>query len=64
MEMLIHVDDHPRTTTALLLQLEQVTKEVKVGKNSEIRLTEMDKDRDMQDDVWVEVAQTNSLELQ
>ena len=30
--------------------------EVEVEKNSEIRLTEMDKDRDVQDGVWVEVA--------
>ena len=39
-------------------------KEVEVGKNSEICLTEMDKDGDVQDDVWVEVAQTNDPELQ
>ena len=40
-----------------------MTKEVEVGMNSEICLTEMDKDRDVQDGVWVEVAETNSLEL-
>ena len=39
-------------------------KEVEVWKNSEIRLAEMDEFRDVQDSVWVEVAQTNILELQ
>ena len=38
--------------------------EVEVGKDSEIRLTEMDEDRNVQYGVWVEVAQTDSLELQ
>ena len=38
--------------------------EVEVGKDSEIRLTEMDEDRYVQYGVWVEVAQTDSLELQ
>ena len=41
-----------------------MTEDVEVGKNSEICLTEMNKDRDVQDGVWVEVAQTNSLEFQ
>ena len=41
-----------------------MTEEVEVGKNSEICLTEMDKDGDVQDGVWVEIAQINSLELQ
>ena len=60
----IHTTDHLRTAATLLLQPEQMTEKVEVGKNSEICLTEMDKDRDVQDGVWVEVAQTNSLELQ
>ena len=38
--------------------------EVEVGKDSEIRLTEMDEDRYVQYGVWVKVAQTDSLELQ
>ena len=38
--------------------------EVEVGKDSEIRLTEMDEDRYVQYGVWVEVSQTDSLELQ
>ena len=38
--------------------------EVEVGKNSEICLIEMDEDGDVQDGVWVEVAQTISPELQ
>ena len=38
--------------------------EVEVGKNPKIRLTEMDKNQDVQDGVWVEVAQSDSLELQ
>ena len=64
MELQIHAADHPRTTATLLLQLEQVTEEVEVGKNPEIRLTEMDENRDVEDGVRVEIAQTNSLELQ
>ena len=35
-----------------------------MGKNFEMRLTEMDKDRDVQDGVWVEIAQTDTPELQ
>ena len=56
MELKIHTADHPSTATTLLLQPEQMTKKVEVGKNSEIRLIEMDKDRDVQDGVWVEIA--------
>ena len=51
----IHAADH-LGTTATLLQPEQVTEEVEVGKNSKICLTEMNKDRDVQDGVWVEIA--------
>ena len=43
-ELKIHAADHSGIATALLLQLEQVSEEVEVGKNSEIRLTKMDKD--------------------
>ena len=64
MELKVHTADHSRTAATLLLQLEQMMEEVEVGKNFEICLIEMDKDRDVQDGVWVEVAQTNSLELQ
>ena len=35
-----------------------------MGKDSEIRLTEMDEDRYVQYGVWAEVAHANSLELQ
>ena len=35
-----------------------------MGKDSEIRLIEMDEDRDMQNGIWVEIAQTNHPELQ
>ena len=38
--------------------------EVEVGKNSKICLTKVDEDGDVQDGVWVEIAQTDSLELQ
>jgi len=41
-----------------------VVEEVEVGMDSEIRLTEMDEDRYVQYCVWVEVAQTDSLEFQ
>ena len=59
-QLKIHAADHLGTIVALLLQLEQVTKEVEVGKDSEIRLTEMDADRYVQYAVRVKVAQTNS----
>ena len=57
MELKINVIDHLQTTATLLLQPEQMTKKVEVGKNSEIRLIEMDKDRYVQYGVWVEIAQ-------
>ena len=63
-ELQIHAADDLGTSATLLLQPEQMMKKVQVGKNSEIRLTEMDKDRHVQDSVWVEVAQTDSPELQ
>ena len=37
---------------------------VRWGKDPKIRLTEMDKNGDVQDCVWMEIAHTNSLELQ
>ena len=52
-ELQIYAADHLGTTAALLLQPEQVSKEVEVWKNPQIHLTEMDKDRDMQYGVWV-----------
>ena len=41
-----------------------MTEEVEVGKDYEICLTEMDDDRDVQNGIWVEITQTNHLELQ
>ena len=41
-----------------------MSEEVEVGKNSETCLVEMDKNQDVQDGVWVEIAQTNYPELQ
>ena len=35
-----------------------------MGKNREIRVIEMNENQNVQDGVWVEVAQTDSLELQ
>ena len=63
-EVKIHATDHLGTAATLLLEPEQMMEEIEVGKNSEICLTEVDKDRNVQDGVWVEVAQTNSPELQ
>ena len=54
-ELQIYAADHLGTTTAIL-QVEEVTEEVEVGKNPEIRLTEMNENRNVQDGVWVEVA--------
>ena len=56
--------DHLGTATALLLQLEQVSEEFEVWKNCQIRFIEVKTDRDVQDGVWVEVAQTDSPEFQ
>ena len=41
-----------------------MSEEVEVRKNPQIRFVEVDKDRDVQDGVWVEIAWTNHLELQ
>jgi len=38
--------------------------EVQVGKDSQIRLTEKDKDGYVQNGIWVEITQTNHPELQ
>ena len=46
-ELQIYAADHLGTTATLLLQPEQVSKEVEVWENPQKRLTEMDKDRDM-----------------
>ena len=64
LELQIYTVDLLETTAALVLQLEQVSKEVEVWKNPQIRFIEVDKDRDVQDGVWVEIAQTNHPELQ
>ena len=64
MQLKIHSADHLGTTAASLLQPEQVTEEIEVCKDSEIRLIEIDEDRYVQYGIWVEVAQTNHPELQ
>ena len=56
MELQIHTADHSRTAPALLLQPEQVSKEVEVGQNAKIRLVEVDKDSNMQDNIWMQIA--------
>ena len=56
LELQIHSANHLGTTVAFLLQPEQVSEEVVVWKNPQIRLVEVDKDRDVQDGVWVEVV--------
>ena len=55
-ELQIHTTDHSGTTASLLLQPEHVSEEVEVGKKFEIRLTEMDKNGDVQDGVGMQVA--------
>ena len=62
--MKVHPADHLGTTTASLLQPEQVMEEVEVGEDSKICLTEMDEDRNVQNGIGMEVAQTNHPELQ
>ena len=47
LELQIYAADHLRTTAALLLQLEQVSKKVEVWQNPQKCLTEMNKDRDV-----------------
>ena len=63
-QLKIHSADHLGIVAALLLQPEHVSEEVEVWKNPQIRFTEVDKDRDVQDGVWMEIAQTKCLELQ
>ena len=46
-ELQVYAADHLGTTAALLLQPEQVSEEIEVGKNPQIRLIEMDKDQDV-----------------
>ena len=60
----IHTVDHFGTTPALLLQLEQVSEKIEVGKNAKIRLTEIDKHSNVQNGVWMQIAQAHALELQ
>ena len=55
-QLKIHAADHLGTTAAYLLQPEEVTEEVEVGKNPEIRLTEVNENQNVQDSVWVEDA--------
>ena len=55
MQLKIYSADHLGTAVALL-QPEQVSEEVEVWKNRQICFAEVDKDRDMQDGVWVEIA--------
>ena len=56
MQLKIYSTDHLGTAVALLLQPEQVSEEVEVWKNPQIHFVEVDKDRDVQDDIWMEIA--------
>ena len=47
LQLQIYAANHLGTTTALFLQLDQVYEEVEVRQNPQIRLTEMDKDRNV-----------------
>ena len=64
MQLKIHSVDHLGIVAALLLQPEHVSEEVDVQKNPQIRFAEVDKNRDVQNGVWVEIAQTKCPELQ
>jgi len=64
MELQIYTTDHFGTAPALLLQLEQVSEEVEVGKNSKKRLTKLDENGDVQDGVGMQIAQAHSPILQ
>jgi len=48
--------DHLGTTPALLLQPEQVSEKIEVGKNTKICLVETDKQSNVQDHVQMEIA--------
>ena len=52
-ELQVHTVDNLGTAAAFFLQTEQVPEEVEVRKNTQKRLTEMDKDRDVQYGVGV-----------
>ena len=60
----MHTADHFGATLALLLQPEQVSKKIEVGKNAKICLVEMEKHSNVQDRVRMQIAQAHSLELQ
>ena len=55
-ELQIYATDHLGTTAALLLQPEQVSEEVEIWKNAQIRFAEVDEDRDVQNGISVEIA--------
>ena len=63
LELQIYTADHLGATAAFLLQPEQVSEEVEVRQNPQKCLTEMNKDRDVQYGVGVEIAQTNRPEF-
>ena len=63
-QLKIHSADHLGTAAALLLQPEQMSEEVEVWKNPQIHFAEVNKNQDVQDGVWVEIAQTKCPELQ
>jgi len=55
----VYSADHLGTTTASLLQLELITEKVEVGRDTKECLTEVDKDKDVKNSIWVEIAQTD-----
>ena len=59
----VHAADHLGTAAPLLLQTEQVPEEVEVRKNTEKRLVEMDKDRNMQNGVGMQITEANHPKL-
>ena len=63
-ELKIDAADHLQTTATLLLQPEQMSKEVEVWKNPQIHFAIVNKNQDVLDGVWVEIAQTKCPELQ
>jgi hypothetical protein len=38
-----------------------VAEKIKMGKNAKLGLAEMDKDRDMKDGIWVQIAKTDPI---
>ena len=56
MELQTHTTDNFGTAPSFLLQPEKVSEEIEMGKNAKIDLAEVDKHRNMQNSVWMDIT--------